>query len=290
LCTCPSGYNYDASVNSGGVTGLCKPAAGYLENCSISINCSSSQNLYCELSYYDLSNLTGICLCNDSWSYWDGLICAKKLTLGGSCTNSTQCISSQGLFCSNYTQSIGQCDCDKNHFWNETCVPKQLYNTSCETTYQCDDNRGLQCQGLGGALFQKCDCYNTSYIWDSLYVTNRSQTCIPKLTINQTTCFGDLECEDFNYLLCNNGTCGCHYTDYWDGNRCQPKRNYTDPCNSTNECRDFPDVYLVCRMGETLSQAYQCLCNVTSYWEECVQKCIVSKHVSNRINLIFISN
>ncbi|CAF3215606.1 unnamed protein product [Rotaria sp. Silwood2] len=271
LCSCPSGTNYDSSISSSGVMGYCEPAAGYMENCTASLICSSSQNLFCDLSYYGGANMSGICQCNSSWSYWDGTTCAKKLSIGGQCSNNTHCIASDGLFCSNYTQSIGTCDCDKDHFWNYTCILKQWYNTTCTSSYVCDDNRGLQCQGLGGIMFEKCDCYNATYIWDSLYVTNRSYTCIPKLTNGQSTCFGDLECEDFNYLKCNNGICGCVYTDYWDGSRCQAKRNYTDPCSTTTECRDFSPVNLICRYGTTVPRALQCLCNDTSYWEECVQ-------------------
>lgn len=280
LCTCASGKNFDSSLSVDGSAGYCVDASGYRENCTAVLTCSTSQSLYCDYTFYGVSTV-GICLCNDSWSYWDGLICSSKLTLGGECSNDTHCISAKGLFCSNYTLTRNQCDCDKNHYWNETCILKQEYNTTCSSTYVCDDNRGLQCQGLGGSMFLKCDCYNTSYIWDSLY-TNRNHKCIPKLSMNQTTCYGDLECEDYNYLSCVNGTCKCAYTDYWDGNRCQPKRNYTDPCtgsSTTYECRDFSPVNLICRLGDTVPPAYQCLCNTTSYWELCNQRCVVAKKV-----------
>ncbi|CAF1137521.1 unnamed protein product [Rotaria sordida] len=286
LCLCPSGTNYDSSINSNGVMGYCKSAAGYMENCTASLVCSSSQNLFCNLSYYGGANTSGICQCNSSWSYWDGTTCTTKLSIGGECSSNIHCIEAHGLFCSNYTQSIGTCDCDKDHFWNNTCISKQWYNTTCPSSYVCDDNRGLQCQGLGGSMFQKCDCYNTTYIWDSLYVTNRSYTCIPKLTNGQSPCFGDLECEDFNYLKCNNGTCGCYYTDYWDGSRCQPKRNYADPCSNTYQCRDFSPVNLICRYGTTSPVALQCLCNTTSYWEECVQACLISKKYHESCTLV----
>ena len=281
LCTCTSGTNYDPSVNSSGVMGYCKPAATYLENCTVTLTCSSSQNLYCELSYYGGTNTTGICLCNSSWSYWDGLKCARKLSIGGKCTNDTQCISSAGLFCSNYSQSLYQCDCDKNYFWNYTCLIKQWYNTTCSSSYVCDDNRGLQCQGLGGSMFQKCDCYNTSFIWDSLYI-NQNFICILKLSNTIGPCRGNLECQDFNYLICNNVThvCECSYVDYWDGSRCQAKRNYTDNCNYTYQCRDFSPVNLVCILGTTSPPVFQCLCNATSFWEVCQQACVTSKYVS----------
>jgi hypothetical protein len=263
-------------VNGG--AGYCTPAATYLQNCTIALQCSASQNLYCDYSFYGGANTSGICLCNSSWSYWDGITCASKLSIGGECSSNTQCIAADGLFCSNYTQSLGTCDCDKNNFWNNTCSTKLWYNESCSSSYYCDDNRGLQCQGLGGIMFEKCDCYNTSFIWDSLYIA-RSYTCILKLGNNVTTCYGNLECQDFNYLICNNGTCGCNYTDYWDGSRCQPKRNYTDPCNGTYECRDYSPVDLICIFGTTVPPVLQCLCNATSYWEQCVQACIVSKKV-----------
>ncbi len=279
LCLCASGTNYIGSINSGGVNGSCVLAAGYLDNCSSTILCSSSENLYCDLSYYGGANTTGICLCNSSWSYWDGITCTSKLSIGGECSTNTNCISSVGLICSNYTQSAGTCDCDQYHFWNNTCTQKLWFNTSCSTSYVCDDNRGLQCQGLGGSMFQKCDCYNVSYIWDSLYVTNRSHTCILKLTNGASPCFGDLECQDFNYLQCNNGTCGCNYDAYWDGSRCQPKRNYTDPCAGTYQCRDFNPVDLICRLGTTATPVLQCLCNITSFWDACLQACITSKEV-----------
>jgi hypothetical protein len=258
--------------------GACVSAAGYLQNCSSIIQCSSSQNLYCDFSYYIGTNTTGICLCNSSWTIWDGSTCTSKLSIGGACINNTYCMSSEGLFCSNYTQSVGTCDCDKNNFWNYTCTAKQWYNTTCSSSYVCDDNRGLQCQGLGGTMFEKCDCYNTTYIWDSLYI-NRTDTCIPKLSNSQSPCYGNLECQDYNYLVCNNGICGCSYIDYWDGSRCQVKRNYTDPCDNTTECRDFNPVDLICRLGSTNPAVLQCLCNITSYWDDCLQACVTTKEV-----------
>ncbi|CAF2128020.1 unnamed protein product [Rotaria magnacalcarata] len=278
LCTCSSGYNYDSSINSSGVMGYCKKASGYLENCTVVLTCSTSQNLYCDLSYYGGLNTTGVCQCNSSWSYWDGTTCASKLSIGGLCSSNTNCISSEGLFCSNYTQSIGTCDCDSSHYWNNTCSLKLWYNSSCTSSYVCDDNRGLQCQGLGGSMFQKCDCYNTSYIWDSLYTT-RSNKCILKLGYNQSTCYGNLECQDYNYLVCNGTKCACLYTAYWDGSVCQPKRNYTDPCSFTYQCRDFGPVNLICIMGTSVPPTLQCLCNATSFWDDCQQACIVSKKI-----------
>lgn len=272
VCICGPSQNYNPSIPG------CGPAAGYFDNCTSSIQCSTSQGLFCDYSVFGGSNLTGRCLCNSSWSYWDGETCASKLSIGGVCSSNTHCIASAGLFCSNYTQSLGTCDCDKNHFWNSTCILKQWYNTTCDSHYVCDDNRGLQCPGVGAAMFQRCDCYNTSYIWDSLYV-NRSYTCILKLTNGQTNCSGDLECQDFNYLQCNNGTCGCDYIDYWNGDRCQPKRNYTDPCDNITQCRDFSPVNLICRFGSTAPPALQCLCNITSYWEICQQACVTAKQV-----------
>ncbi|CAF4609001.1 unnamed protein product, partial [Rotaria socialis] len=164
------------------------------------------------------------------------------------------------------------------HYWNGTCSLKLWYNVSCTSSYVCDDNRGLQCQGLGGIMFQRCDCYNTSYIWDSLYIT-RQDKCMLKLGYNQSTCYGNLECQDYNYLVCNGTKCDCLYTAYWDGTVCQPKRNYTDPCSFTYQCRDFGPVNLICIMGTTVPPVLQCLCNATSFWDDCQQACIVSKKI-----------
>ena len=272
ICTCTTGYNYDATYPNVGVTGLCKPAGTYLDPCSSNDTCSASQNLFCN------GSSSGVCLCDLSWSYWDGITCASKLSIGGQCSTNTHCMASKLLFCSNYTQSAGTCDCDKNHYWNETCMPKLLYAVNCSSNYFCDDNRGLLCRGLSGslAMFQKCDCYNNSYTWDSLYI-NRSQTCIQKLGYNTSTCYGQLECEDFNYLACVSGVCLCNYTDYYDGSRCQPKRTYLDPCNYTYFCKDYDPVNLVCRIGPAGS--LQCVCNISAYWENCTQRCVTAKKV-----------
>ncbi|CAM4949592.1 unnamed protein product [Rotaria socialis] len=278
LCTCPSGTNYDSTMSINGITGYCTAAEGYMDNCTASLTCSSSQSLYCDFTYYGNVSASGKCLCNSSWSYWDGTTCASKLSIGGECSSNINCISSLGLFCSNYTQSMGTCDCDSSHYWNGTCSLKLWYNVSCTSSYVCDDNRGLQCQGLGGIMFQKCDCYNTSYIWDSLYIT-RQDKCMLKLGYNQSTCHGNLECQDYNYLVCNGTKCACLYTAYWDGTVCQPKRNYTDPCSFTYQCRDFGPVNLICIMGTTVPPVLQCLCNATSFWDDCQQACVVSKKI-----------
>ncbi|CAF0997479.1 unnamed protein product [Adineta steineri] len=279
LCTCLSTQNYDSTiVDTGGVFGACTAAATYLDNCTSIIKCSASAGLYCDYTHYASTNTTGVCNCNSSTSFWDGLECASKLSIGGECTTSTECNSGDGLFCSNYTQSLGTCDCDKNHFWNYTCIIKQWYNTTCPSSYVCDDNRGLFCQPTGGSFFLKCDCFNSSFIWDSLYVTNRSHICVLKMGYGASTCFGDLECQDQNYLKCFNGTCLCTYDHYYNGILCTPKLNYTDPCQNSTMCRDFAPVNLVCRAGPTASHALQCLCNITSYWSDCLQACIVSKY------------
>ncbi|UJR24316.1 hypothetical protein I4U23_027283 [Adineta vaga] len=278
LCLCTSGYNYDSTiVVTPGVTGYCTAAATYYDNCTSVIKCSTSQKLYCDYTTWSLPSV-GRCLCNSSTSFWDGSICADKLTIGGVCTTNTECNSADSLFCSNYTQSIGTCDCDKNHFWNYTCIIKQLFNTSCTSSYVCDDNRGLFCQGTGGALFQKCDCFNISFVWDSLYVTNHSQKCVLKMGHGQSTCFGDLECQDYRYLKCMNGTCLCNYDLYWDGNVCQDKRNWTVGCTNTYECRDFSPVNLVCTETSPGSGMKACLCNDSAYWEKCTQTCLIAKN------------
>ncbi|CAF1277377.1 unnamed protein product [Adineta ricciae] len=276
LCSCPLSTNYDPSVIiSSGVTGYCKPAATYWDNCTSIILCSTSQGLYCDYTIWG-SLIVGQCLCNSSFTFWDGSTCANKLSIGGKCTTTVECSSGDGLFCSNYSQSIGTCDCDKNHFWNYTCIQKQLFNTSCTSSYVCDDNRGLFCQGTGGALFQKCDCFNISYVWDSLYVTNHSKICVLKMGFGQSTCFGDMECQDYRYLKCFNGTCLCNYDMYWDGNVCQDKRNHSVGCTNTYECRDFSPVNLICTTTSTGLQA--CLCNISSYWEPCTATCLIAKH------------
>ena len=278
VCTCGSGYNYDATVTSGGVTGLCKPAGTYLDPCTTSTPCSASQSLYCN------GTTGGLCLCNTSWSYWDGLTCASKLTIGGQCSTHTHCKASDGLFCSNYTQSVGTCDCDKEYYWNETCTAKLLYGANCSSNYLCNDNRGLQCQGLGGIMFQKCDCYNNSYTWNSLYVVQSYPKCMKKLSYNVSGCNGQAECEDFNYLSCVSGVCICNITDYWDGSRCQSKRNYLDPCNYTYFCKDYNPINLICATGP--SGSMQCVCNSSAYWENCTQRCVISKKVRPYTSLL----
>lgn len=254
--------------------GLCKSAGTYLDNCSSSAPCSTSQNLTCIGN-----NGTGQCLCNTSVSYWDGFTCVTKLTIGGQCSADSQCLASKNLTCSTYNQSYGTCDCNKHYYWNETCMLKLWYNISCGSQYECDDHRGLQCQGGGSPAMQgKCDCYNNSYIWDSLYRT-RNRTCVRKLAYNMGPCYGSAECEEFNYLSCDNNTqlCVCNTTDYWSGTSCQPKRNYLEPCNFTYHCKDYAPVNLTCK--NTTSGSFQCVCNGSEFWNNCSQECTVSKAV-----------
>lgn len=137
-------------------------------------------------------------------------------------------------------------------------------------------------------MFQRCDCYNNSYIWDSLYV-NQSQKCMLKMTRLQGPCYGDLECEDFNYLSCVSGTCQCAPSDYWDGARCQQKRTYLDPCTGSFQCDDTRS--LVCALGP--ANTNQCVCGPSSYWANCTRNCTVAKSVrllDDRENELFPSS
>lgn len=89
------------------------------------------------------------------------------------------------------------------------------------------------------------------------------------------------ECHDLfpMNLLCQNGTCLCSGTDFWNGVACQPKGNYTDACDTTGDCRDFTPVNLICRNASTIPATLQCLCNSSSFWDSCLQRCITLKTV-----------
>lgn len=77
-----------------------------------------------------------------------------------------------------------------------------------------------------------------------------------------------------------NKTLICDYISYRNGSQCQPKKNYTDSCSDTYECRDFDSVNLVCRVMPIVPPIFHCLCNSTSFWEPCLDRCITTKKVS----------
>lgn len=111
-------------------------------------------------------------------------------------------------------------------------------------------------------------------------ITIKSDKNKRRILNNHMKCNNNIERDDFNCLACINGTCTCPLPYYLDGSQCSLKRNYTEPCNSTDHCRDFNPVNLVCRLGSTIPPALQCLCNLTSFWEPCLQQCTTSKRVN----------
>lgn len=214
-------------------------------------------------------------------------MCVAKLTIGGLCSSNASCLNSLGLFCSYFNQSASTCDCDQNKFWNNSCLNKYTFNQSCTWHYECNDNVGLQCQGglklaplnssttVGTSIPGYCECH-TGSVWN--FYTNQSQSCIPTLGYNKSTCWDRSHCEPNRSLECRNFTCLCNTTDYWDGNACQPKKDYLYACNYTYECLDGPPKNLVCLMGP--ASVFQCICNSTSFWEPCNQRCATRKKVS----------
>lgn len=283
VCACPPGKAHDPTITS---IGFCVPAVSYNQNCSNSSLCSSADNLYCD--YTATGNLSyGVCACNVSWSFWEGSVCRSQLSIGANCLDNTHCSVADGLICSTYPQSVGTCDCPQDRYWNNGCILKQWYNTSCLSSYVCDDYRGLTCQGLGTAMFQRCDCTHTNLMWDSVY-RNRTFSCVPKKSFYQA-CDGDLECQETNYLSCKNGTCNCNYTDYWDGRLCQVKRTFADPCSSTYECKDYAPIYLTCQVVLPGYWITECLCPTHLYWDHCLQRCVFSKQVQSSLSFFVTS-
>ena len=266
---------------------LSTPHSGWepLSNCSLSLcnfgssNITNSSCLTPSASCFDYRSRNNTSYCAP------GAICSlmEPCNMTGECsTNTSVCV-------------INSCCASRKVClplqWISLCsslnatrsTPKLWYNDTCFTSSYCDESRGLDCDGLGGRFFQRCNCYNNTFIWDAIYTyVNRTFTCVPKKRFNQTGCVGDLECDDAVYLICNNGTCECAHDDYWDGSRCQIKRNYTEPCTNSSECRDFSPVNLVCRNGTTSPSTPSCLCPVAPgvwYWNECLQQCAIAHSV-----------
>ncbi|CAF1175654.1 unnamed protein product [Rotaria sordida] len=162
------------------------------------------------------------------------------------CTvDSNQCISSQGLSCSN-----GFCSCSSPYSWNTATASCTYltYNQSCTTSNQCDSSVGLICT-------------KTAY------------------TVNQSCTIGSNQCDSTKDLVCNNSRCQCDYsTKYWNINfqACKQRLNYSDMCVSDSDCLPTlicPTVPGVCNCSRYLPDLV-CNCNNTKYYDPTTLQCV----------------
>ncbi|CAF1274835.1 unnamed protein product [Rotaria sordida] len=192
------------------------------------------------------------------------------------CTvDSNQCISSQGLSCSN-----GFCSCSSPYSWNTatTSCTYLTYNQSCTTSNQCDSSVGLICAST-------CTC-NNSKVWNiSTCVCpagtflNSSNLCQTAYTVNQSCTIGSNQCDSTKDLVCNNSRCQCDYsTKYWNINfqACKQRLNYSDMCVSDSDCLPTlicPTVPGVCNCSRYLPDLV-CNCNNTKYYDPTTLQCV----------------
>ncbi|CAF2844705.1 unnamed protein product [Rotaria sp. Silwood2] len=200
----------------------------------------------------------------------------NSLTYNEACTvGSTQCISSQGLSCSN-----GFCSCSSPYSWNTatTSCTYLSYNQSCTASNQCDPSIDFTCTGT-------CTCSN-SKVWNiSTCVCpagtflNSSNLCQTAYTVNQSCTMGSNQCDSTKNLYCNNSRCQCDYTTkYWNINfqACKSRLNYTEMCVSDSDCLPTlicPTVPGVCNCSQFLPDLV-CNCDNTKYYDSTTSQCV----------------
>ena len=82
-------------------------------------SCSSAKGLYCSKS----GTYAGYCACSDYYYFNSSLQqCTTQKLNGISCSNSNECRTDLGLFCSSYNT----CDCSAGYYWSSIL-------TSCRT-------------------------------------------------------------------------------------------------------------------------------------------------------------
>ncbi|CAF1651266.1 unnamed protein product, partial [Didymodactylos carnosus] len=110
--------------------------------------------------------------------------------------------------------------------------------------------------------------------WDSWSV-NKTFNCVAKVG-RGGPCSSSYECQDYNYLSCISGTCGCTQYQYYDNvSSCEPKLNYSYPCAGTYQCRNWTSgPNLQCIFGGSV---YQCLCLSSQYYDYCLDMCVAVK-------------
>ncbi|CAF3771869.1 unnamed protein product [Adineta steineri] len=290
LCNTSTSYSCDASVslqclfagdgsqcpfNATANTTSCECANGTYWNggscvtkksiniaCYWSCECNTDAGLQC-------LNLTCVCPSKQYWSTQTSSCEAQKNYTETSCSNTTQCDSTQGLTCylsgsacnCPITSSVNMCDCLSTQYYDynlTSCQTLQLYNDTCYGNYMCDSTVGLFCQlNTNSAAncscpepirLYMCDCNITSY-WNGL-------ACVSRLAPN-VSCTYEYECEA-NFTCYVNETdngifsdvCRCPIGYYYvSGSGCVPSVNYSLSCEGSYQCYELAP--LSCRYNYT---------------------------------------
>jgi hypothetical protein len=97
----------------------------YMQSCLTAPNdnssCSSTKGLYCSKS----GAYAGYCICSDYYYFNSSLQqCSSKKSNGMPCSNSTECRTDLGLYCS----ANNTCDCSYGYYWsNSTSCRLYIY-------------------------------------------------------------------------------------------------------------------------------------------------------------------
>lgn len=168
----------------------------------------------------------------------------------------------------------------------------RTYNQECDSWNQpCDHSLKLRCLSSGegtscltGYPGTRCTCISTDY-WDDT-------SCVPKLldkviTDNGCKCRHDLGLQrlpfqsPYTCYVDNNPSqqCACPNDQYWGGEKCVPKKSYSEYCTTDCQCKE--NLLLSCEPyvnGYTcysdFGSGLKCLCNyITHWWNDGIKKC-----------------
>lgn len=98
------------------------------------------------------------------------------------------------------------------------------YFSECKSNVDCDTSIGLYCATQNGLCNcpafntkDRCDC-KIGYFWNG-------EQCVLLMSINNTGCASDYQCDQSKQLYCSNSTCLCKQPMQWDSSqkRCDYK-------------------------------------------------------------------
>lgn len=198
----------------------------YNEHCSRPDECLPSHNLIC--SNRDFSPSGSLCKCKENYYFnKENQTCLEKKL------NLIECQSNDECCCGMICGLDGKCECINTKWFDPDsryCQPKFYFNSYCTNTDQCMPNTSMICN----QTTNRCSCSYLAYWNGTNCETKRTymNECSKLDSCNFQ--FQNLKCIKYADRNENTNKCLCDdETEYWNGTRCELKRDYGQSCNQS---------------------------------------------------------
>ncbi|XP_013386650.1 platelet endothelial aggregation receptor 1-like [Lingula anatina] len=225
-CVCPHG-TYGALGSS-----TCKNETVIGTFCNNTID-----TFLCQSAINDSQCLDGRCQCMlGFYGKEAGKTCTNTQVVGLGCQNETDCSKVSNTICEN-----DKCSCQRGYYAEEG-EPSCKEEIKKDLEQHCDGDGEQECRTLNASCMAGiCSCL-VGFYKHKPNIT-KPWTCLPKSLVGQncTSEHGFDVCNDTN-AACNGGVCTCNSGFARREDICVSKVDFTQSCQSTEECLDIDAV------------------------------------------------